>query len=83
MRGIFSGMVDDVLGHNKSRFIEVISARVEVAVEPGKIAARNLDPDLVSGAKKVARGLKVDLESIDLSLLHPDLSIETFPVPGS
>ncbi len=35
-------MVHFVVGHDTLRLIEVITARVEVSLEPGEVAARDL-----------------------------------------
>src|SRR5580698_2221379 len=64
-------MVYLVVGHHALVFVEVIAAGVQVAVEAGKVAAADLDAQLMAGGKVDAGLDGLEGDFIHFALFHP------------
>ena len=65
-------MVDSILSYNAFGFIPIIPAGVHIAIETRKIAARDLDPEPMSGSKVVTGGHRLKFDIVNLARFHPD-----------
>jgi hypothetical protein len=59
-------MVNGVVGSDRTTALSWRVAGVWIDVEPGKIAARDVEPDTMALLEKVSRGGKRDLDQDDL-----------------
>ena len=73
-------MVHFVVCDHTLCLIVVIAARVEVACEPGKVTARDLDADAVSRFEIVTGRHGADRELVDLAIFHKDLCVIAFAI---
>src|ERR1043166_220660 len=59
---------DDAFG-----LVVIATARIQVPIETWKIAARDLDPDAMTGFKIIAGGHRLQGDFVDFARFHPDV----------
>src|SRR5262245_57870811 len=64
-------MMDRVVSNHTLRFIIVVSAGVQVSIEPREVAARDLQTDPMASLKEVAGRHWLQGDLVDLPRLHP------------
>jgi len=77
---IFRRVVHTVVGHDAFRLVVVVTARVQIAREPGEVAAGDLDPDAVVLSEVVAGRHRTDRDLVDLALFHEYLLVVALAV---
>src|SRR5687768_3560374 len=82
MRRVLARMMDRVGRRNPGLLVPVHSTGIHVPVEPGEVAARDLDSHPMAGQKHVARGLEVDLDLVPTPRLHEYRVRISVPIPG-
>jgi hypothetical protein len=73
-------MMHFVAGDDTLRLIIVVAARVEVPLEPGEVAARDLYAKAMACCKIVARRHGADRELVNLPSFHKNLFFIAFPI---
>src|SRR5215510_14224562 len=66
--------------HFPFSLVVLIATRVEITVEARKVTARDFQTDPVSGSEVITGGLKIDLDLVNFSLLHPNFLVKTFAI---
>src|SRR5215467_13789298 len=56
-------------------FVEITTARVQVAIETREVAARDLDPDAMTGFKIIAGRHRLQGYFVDLTRFHPGIRL--------
>jgi hypothetical protein len=56
-----------ITSDNSFSFVVIATARIQVAVETREIAARDLDPDAMTGFKVIAGGHRLQGDFVDFS----------------
>ena len=69
-----------VVGHDTRRLIIVVAARVEVSLESGEVAARDLYAEAMPRREIVACRHGADRDLVDLPSFHKDLFFIAFPI---
>src|SRR5690349_10626589 len=54
-------------------FVVIATTRVQVAIEPREVAARDLDPNAMTGFKVIAGGHRLQGHFVDFPRFHPDV----------
>src|SRR6185503_7215885 len=60
---------------NTLRLVEVVSTRVQIAIEAWEVAARDLDTNAMSGFEVIARHHWSERYFVNLTLFHPHLRL--------
>jgi hypothetical protein len=83
LRLILPAMMDRVVRNHAFRLIIVIAAGVQIAIEAGEVAARNLHTDAMARCEIVARHHGGHRQFVHFTVLHPDLLVEAIAVAGA
>ena len=73
-------MMNRIRRHNPLALVVVVSAGVEVAIQPWEVTARNFHTNSVPRLEIVCGGVEVDMHFVHASLVHEHPPVEALAV---